>query len=467
MIADEIVSDWEKCYGEAWSWVSKETMSHPAKFSRALIRRIYRHAIEEGWLKEGDTVVDPFGGVALGAFDALQNGINWVGCELEPRFVEIGNRNIDRWNHSFKNRLRKWADARLIQGDSRQLCEVIQSARCCISSPPYDRQMNQGGNTPAAVGIGRNTRGQRPCEASGEHNLTRTNNPDNPLNLGNMKATESGFQACVSSPPFSERHDYKDPEKSRAHVEKLKENGGVIGGSNIHQVCGNTDGNLSVLKATDEGFQACVSSPPYIEGLGHGGKATEIDKKKFANCRDTGQSAFYGKENGQLGAMREGDFAACISSPPYEASRVTAQQSSDVDISAIPEKLNNISYGITTINRTVQDRDDFWIAARQIVEQVHSVLVPDGMAIFVCKRFVRKGQIVEFPEQWAQLCEAVGFERVCWHRAWLVESQTHENIFGDTITTTKERKSFFRRLAEQKGSPRIDWEDVQCFRRIG
>jgi hypothetical protein len=35
------------------------------------------------------------------------------------------------------------------------------------------------------------------------------------------------------------------------------------------------------------------------------------------------------------------------------------------------------------------------------------------------------------------------------------------DIWGDgRATKTKERKSFFRRLAEKKGSPRIDWEEV-------
>jgi hypothetical protein len=29
----------------------------------------------------------------------------------------------------------------------------------------------------------------------------------------------------------------------------------------------------------------------------------------------------------------------------------------------------------------------------------------------------------------------------------------------------KERKSFFRRLSEKKGSPRIDWEDVICLEK--
>jgi hypothetical protein len=42
------------------------------------------------------------------------------------------------------------------------------------------------------------------------------------------------------------------------------------------------------------------------------------------------------------------------------------------------------------------------------------------------------------------------------------EKGTQMDMFGNAITKTVERKSFFRRLAEAKGSPRIDWEDVIC-----
>ena len=110
--------------------------------------------------------------------------------------------------------------------------------------------------------------------------------------------------------------------------------------------------------------------------------------------------------------------------------------------------------------------DTFWAAARVIVEQTYAVLKPGGYAAWVTKRFVRKGQIVEFSEQWAQLCEAVGFVRVEWVRAMLVEDHGDQmDIFGGSTMRGKERKSFFRRLAEKKGSPRIDWEDVLILRK--
>ena len=66
---------WGSCYKEQWQGlIVPEAFTHPAKFSRALIRRIYDHCREEGWLPEGSVVIDPFGGVALGALDAMRLG---------------------------------------------------------------------------------------------------------------------------------------------------------------------------------------------------------------------------------------------------------------------------------------------------------------------------------------------------------------------------------------------------------
>ena len=83
--------DWHGCYRGGWrNEIVPEAFSHPAKFARGLIRRIYEHALERGYLRESDTVLDPFGGIALGAADALANGLHFVGVELEQNFVDMG-----------------------------------------------------------------------------------------------------------------------------------------------------------------------------------------------------------------------------------------------------------------------------------------------------------------------------------------------------------------------------------------
>jgi hypothetical protein len=63
------------------------------------------------------------------------------------------------------------------------------------------------------------------------------------------------------------------------------------------------------------------------------------------------------------------------------------------------------------------------------------------------------------------LCEACGFVEVEWIKASLVKRSEQPGLFGEAVVKTKSRKSFFRRLAEAKGSPAIDHEDVIIVRK--
>src|SRR5262245_15135556 len=82
---------WESCYGESWNGIIySESFSHPAKFSLALLKTIYAHIAEEHWCQPGATILDPFGGVSLGAYGSRQAGYSWVGIELEQDFVDRG-----------------------------------------------------------------------------------------------------------------------------------------------------------------------------------------------------------------------------------------------------------------------------------------------------------------------------------------------------------------------------------------
>jgi hypothetical protein len=63
--------------------------------------------------------------------------------------------------------------------------------------------------------------------------------------------------------------------------------------------------------------------------------------------------------------------------------------------------------------------------------------------------------------------ESVGFETLEWIRAWLIEDRGAQwDLFGELHEREVHRKSFFRRLAERKGSPSIDYEVVLIQRRL-
>jgi hypothetical protein len=59
-----------------------------------------------------------------------------------------------------------------------------------------------------------------------------------------------------------------------------------------------------------------------------------------------------------------------------------------------------------------------------------------------------------------RLLEHLGFTVFERSRCWLVKEHKQPGLFGVECVEWTERKSFFRRLAEKKGSPRIDWEEV-------
>lgn len=375
-----ITDTWTGCYPSRWKGIIiSDAIAHPAKFSSRLTRRIYEHMINENWIKEGDLILDCFGGVALGALDAMRLGLRWIGVELEPRFVDLGNQNIALWNKRFSS-MPHWGDAVLIQGDSRNLAQVLGIAEGCVSSPPY----------------------------SGE--------------IARDRANENYAQS---------KEDYKR------------------GGRSQYEIYGLSSGNLGNMKSTAAGLQAAISSPPYSEARIGG-----IDTMRRSNDID----GDYGTTSGQLGAMKANGFRAAVSSPPFENTLNNATMKPPHDT------MGNFrgDYGNTAGNIGNDSGNDFWAAAHVIVEQVYQVLAPGGHAVWVVKAFVKNKQIMDFPGQWRQLCEAVGFITLHKHHALLVHSTEHD---FDGKEKRRESKSFFRRLAENKGSPRIDFEVVLCMER--
>jgi hypothetical protein len=229
-----------------------------------------------------------------------------------------------------------------------------------------------------------------------------------------------------------------------------------------------------------------VGSPPYAEaGVSFDGEKNWKRMKEQGVAPSGGMnrrnkpnalSQGYGSTPGQLGAMKAGDVDAIVGSPPYAETIETRKGPSGMNVKTRANgkpmgygksevQMNAEGYGSTPGQLGIERSDTFWAAARTIVEQCYAILRPSGVAIWVCKDFVRNKRRVPFSDDWLKLCQSVGFQLVCRHRAMLVKERTEQTLFGSETKRT-ERKSFFRRLAERKGSPRIDWEDVLCVRRV-
>ncbi len=284
-----------------------------------------------------------------------------------------------------------------LQGDSRKLCELVESADIIVSSPPFNTITSDKPSKSIVNGglkMGQSSMGDGYGQTPGQ--------------LGSMKAGK--VDMILGSPPYAEslkgdgtqKETYEDTRKMR------RTDGGIMGLGQSERTKGyGGKGNLGNLKAGD--VDVILSSPPYEEGIGHGGNPTSTDKEKALHIAN---SKRYSETNENLGNQRG---------------------------------------------------DTFWQAAKEIVQQCYQILKPGGHAIWVCKDFVRKGHRVPFSDDWQRLCESAGFKTIHRHRAMLVKEESHKSLFGHDIVKKTERKSFFRRLAEAKGSPKIDWEDVICM----
>ena len=126
---------WAGCYSDSWQeLIVSEAFCHPAKVSRGLSHRIYRHLLDSGYVRPGDTILDPFAGIGGFCLDAMTYGLRYIGVELEPRFVDLAQQNLDLWRRRYG-----FTGGTIVQGDSRQLRQVLgdMPVGCVVASPPY------------------------------------------------------------------------------------------------------------------------------------------------------------------------------------------------------------------------------------------------------------------------------------------------------------------------------------------
>ena len=223
---------------------------------------------------------------------------------------------------------------------------------------------------------------------------------------------------------------------------------------------GQTPGQLGSMKA--QGFEAALSSPPYAgQEIDYGDRpnraAKLIDNPNFkgrTHWQNNDKTlTHYGESDGQLSSMKAKGFQSAVSSPPFEKSLDKGQMSADerrqaardsgisnsehispIDMDNLGQ-LKHSTYGATAGNIGNDAGEDFWIASRQIVDQVYQLLLPGGHACWVVKDFVKAKERVPFCDQWRQLCEAAGFVTLHEHHAMMVRNtRTQIDLEGKHIT---------------------------------
>lgn len=403
---------WAGCYDSSLKgMIQPESFAHPAKMARALCERILDHGREMGYWQPGDTLLDPFAGIFTTGILGAYRGYRVVGIELEPRFVEMARANVEY------NRRRLEALGRtlpvILQGDSRNLGQLVGQAGGVVTSPPYIGSIN-------------------------------ANDQANDAEARISRKAQAGIDVSVSR---------------------------NIGGPNstlrAPQTYGHTDGQLGAMPAGD--FRGVVTSPPFGEQQTGGGLA-KPDARYLDGTRIGSNCGYQNQADSaaNLASLQYGDFGAvrgAVTSPPWESSLSDGLSAED-RIRYAPLRRSaqsvGIDYGTTPGQLGQQSGDTYWTACATIYAQLFAVLQPGGAAAIVVKDFVRNKQRVPLCDQTAELLEAVGFTVVERVQAMLVkEHGTMTDMFtAETVTRRTERKSFFRRLAERKGSPAIDYEEV-------
>ena len=281
--------------------------------------------------------------------------------------------------------------------------------------------------------------------------------------LGHMK--DGGISGAISSPPY--HHTRVDSDVQRKAADPKIDLTEIDDGMRHY---GDEDGQLSMMKEGD--ISAALSSPPYGDIAQSGGIKGLIERNVGLT---RGQRSFdeYGSEEGQLGKMGVEGFEASLSSPPYEAAIEKRSAGSgavgrgEFPVGRSERAANEEGYGHTDGQMGGDVGQDFWMAARTIVDQVYAALKPGGVSVWIVKNYIRDGKVVEFSKMWERLCQAAGFETVEWIKAWFIEEGEAQIDFeGNHHKKRVKRSSFFRRLYETKYPENaIDFEDVIILRK--
>lgn len=238
---------------------------------------------------------------------------------------------------------------------------------------------------------------------------------------------------------------------------------------------------MALASAETGGYQAVVSSPPYSENTSHSvstGQPPVWDGGKDSLTRlkrDYSRS----ESIAQIGNLRDpaGDIDAVLSSPPWENQTASAKASDEYrkafDLKKDPRyacrhrgNMWNTEYGASEGQIGNEKGETYLSAMLQVYQQLSIVLKVGGVVCLVTKNPVKKGQIRRLDLDTIRLMEACGFALIERYNAMLAEEIEQGHLFGGPTTKRRERKSFFKRLFEKLHPDlRVDHEDVLFFRK--
>lgn len=349
-----------------------------------------------------------------------------------------------------------------------------------ISSPPYAVISTGAG--------GLNTKpAKHPGQQSGRSAKAASQDTDQKYGQteGQIAALKEGsVAAVVSSPPYADTTRGNDAcgiDWDKAAPTKKTSGRHQAPGALASTEYGQSPGQIGSLKSGS--VDGVVASPPYSETLHHGGgPETERDKLRGGGSLKA-LKAGYPESAGQIGALAPGAVEGVVTSPPWEKNTEGSRKASKM---GSPEKILACSRGHGASDAAVlaqaardeakiygdspgrigkESSETYWEAMSQVYRSCFQAIKPGGVLVLVVKDYVKGGKRVPLCDDTVRLIEHIGFVMVERIHAMLVKSTNHADLFGADTVQTKSRKSFFRRLAEKKGSPAINFEEVLVARR--
>lgn len=409
------VSTWNSCYRDNWTGlIVPEAFSHPAKVSPGLAKRIFQHCLDQGYLHKKDICCDPFGGIGGFGIFAASMDIQFIGIELEPRFVDLAKQNFALHAHAWD--VMGYPQPVILQGDSRRLSQVLREADLICTSPPYS-DIEQSGVTRGLKAHGTGLTGKEAC--FGEYGTS-------PGQIGNLKSgdLEAVIDGCVMSPPYADVALGQTKKSFLKHAEiQIKKGSKRTWGISFIDNYGTHPAQIGNLKAGEVG--AVVTSPPW-ENSHQENSWSEDYRNKFIEKAE--QKHGKGK----------------VKSIFTKHSR----------------EISNDAYGQTEGQIGKESSDTYWQACRDVYASCYQMLKPGGVIMIVVKSYVKGGKRVPLPMQTLKLLIHLGFKPLERIKAMLVEETVTQGLFGD-IKKVTERKSFFRRLHEKKyPNLKINFEEI-------
>lgn len=316
---------WKNCYDESLKGlIDNRSMVHPAKMARGLAERIFDHGKAMGYWTTGDLILDPFSGIFTVGLVGAYRGYRVVGCELETKFVDLAQANIEL-NRRKLEMLGRPIPV-IVQGDSRRLREHIAGAVGSITSPPYV----SGGHHPDQTG---SWGGLAAKKGLGTKDVTGYGQADG--QIGQMQEGDHAtVVGAISSPP------YADQTLTGERNFKNRFNERPLAKDNAREGYGASDGQLGALKEGDHAaVVGAVTSPPFAGNSGGTGPvSSEPMNARYPGVFERHLGSIkggkgYGASDGQINAMPEGNVEivkGAISSPPFLEGRESPRHQSRV-----------------------------------------------------------------------------------------------------------------------------------------